>query len=129
MPRKQPRREFLPVLSVGEVARRAGWSQRTGDKGYKRMRRYLETVNAQAHGLLLVNLGTRGRNVRWGVSEAALRRLHPSWFDDSEVLDALGATNRRVDELADKVSEHDEILEIQSREIGRLARLSRGRAA
>jgi molybdenum-dependent DNA-binding transcriptional regulator ModE len=94
--------ELGRIMTIPQAAKRAGWSR-------WRMRRYLVTLNRQLNGMLLVNISRGQTKPIWTVSVAALRLVHPQWFQDPESL------QRQVDDL------REEQAQIRSR-VGRLER-------
>lgn len=88
---------LTPVLTIPEVARRAGWSR-------LRMWRYLVRENRRRDGGLLVNVSAGGERPRWTVSEGALRSLMPQWFADAEQV------HMRLEACAETAERHDDEL-------------------
>lgn len=72
--------KLTKVLTVSEVAAIAGWERR-------RMLRHLLKVNREAGGMILRDIGSRGRP-KWTVTLAALQSIAPQWFSDPETVQA-----------------------------------------
>lgn len=97
-----PARRMGKVLTIADVARRAGWVCESPRKrcrckeceaGQKRMRRHLLTLDGQLGGMLLTKpAGDKGQR-SYLVTLEAIERAHPEWFVQAETLEA------RVDEL------------------------------
>lgn len=95
--------ELGRILTIPQAAQAAGWSR-------SRMWKHLVRLNKELNGMLLVNKAHgRGLRARWTVSIAALRVVHPQWFQDPDSL------QRQVDDL------REEQAHIRTR-IGRLER-------
>lgn len=88
---------LTPVLTIPEVARRAGWSR-------QRMWKYLVREHARHGGGLLHNMSMGTQRPRWTVSEGALKALMPQWFADPE------AVHMQLEACAENASRHDDEL-------------------
>lgn len=103
--------ELGEILSIAEAARRAKWARR-------RMWRHLIALNRELGGLLLVNVARGKIRPRWTVSVAALKLVHPQWFQDPDglqhQLDALRDESRetriRVARLERTTTAHEQQL-------------------
>jgi hypothetical protein len=80
------------ILTIPEVAKRAGWSR-------WRMAKHLKRLNAELGGLLLVNIAHGEDRPRWTISLGALKLAHPQWFQDPESL------QRQIDDLSEREAE------------------------
>lgn len=88
---------LTPVLTIPEVARRAGWSR-------VRMWRHLRREHARLGGGLLYNAGGGAKRPRWTVSEGALKALMPQWFADPE------AVHMQLEACAETTERHEDEL-------------------
>jgi hypothetical protein len=95
-----------PLVSVRDVAVRAGWA-------YRRMLRHLQALDVQAHGMLLVKQGT-GRHTRYSLTLDALKSVNPQWFQ------RVSGLAEDVEHLDTVVGEHDELLEATMKAVGEL---------
>lgn len=84
--------ELGEIITIPEAARRAGWSR-------WRMRTHLVRLNEELGGLLLVDVSHGKERPRWTVSVAALKLVHPQWFQNPESL------QQQLDELRDEHTE------------------------
>ena len=90
------------VLTIADVAKRAGWTR-------QRMHRYLSRVNIELHGLLLINIGNRGRKPTYRIALSSLRKLNLGWFDTSEDVP------KRVTRLEAQVDRLEKVVSLQDR--------------
>lgn len=108
-----------PLLTIEQVAERAGWP-------YRKMLRHLLAQDRELGGMLLVKEG-RGRNTRYHTTAAALRQIHPQWFVEQESI------RRDVDEHEERIEELDGMVVEVTRQLGavreEVANLRKARSA
>lgn len=117
-----------PVLTIAEVARRAGWCCEdrkddakscdgcsTCENGELRMRRHLITQDKQLGGMLLTKTGT-GRHTRYLVTLGAIEQIHPEWFVNADKV------RTRIEVLEEAVADLTKMVESAHVDIGILRR-------
>ncbi len=98
--------ELGPVLTVAELATKAGWN-------YQRMWRHLRALNDERGGTLLRNTSRSKKRARWTASLAALRSASPEWFGaggaltDQESYEDLDARVRRLEHTLEALIRKD----------------------
>jgi hypothetical protein len=114
------------LVSVEDLASRAKWP-------YRRMLRLLSKVNEECHGLLLINIASKGKRPRYVVSLEKVRSHIPQWAEQVESLSG------RCEELGDRMEDVAALVREAHRCIGelrsmgraiesRVSRLEKGRA-
>jgi len=96
-------------MTIAEVARVLGWT-------HDRTSRTLHKLNEETHGLLLRNLGGKGRGARWTVTLVALKKAAPEWFGN------VRDNDERLDELEEKVADLDRRQNMSASAIGAVVR-------
>lgn len=94
------------VLTIPEVAAIAGWDRR-------RMLRHLQRLNQEVGGMLLHDIGRKGRP-RWTVTLKALQAVAPSWFSDPETIQS------RIESLEDEVKRLNRVVGAQGQVLAEL---------
>lgn len=94
--------DLTRVLTIGDVARMAGWDTR-------RMWEHLRHQHELSGGTLLVDMGRGSKLPRWTITMAALKSLHPAWFrDDEAVARELAAVREQIAALGGDTEELQE---------------------